>query len=538
MTMKHTHKTLMHIVCMMLAYTVHAQDSLQTLHDNNPALYRSKQYTELSAGYYSASASKERITQLGNGGRSMDIEASSYRRLSDSDNVWGYAAYSNRRRDNVRWNENSDFLRLYPYVLGDARGGNLYGEQYMLHGGYNKTVSLGSTVADSNLCKLQSQGEHLARQQSHVASLKYGFELGYSAISEYRQKDPRPNNTTAFIYGKAGLGIDFSKLQIALALNAGKYKQTCEFAYMNELGSQIEYHITGVGNEFTRFAGSNNNTFYKGYVMGGQMDYLFRLPFGNTLSFSASAEHSSYEKILSDLNRLPLNRLNVNNFRGELSWQHTDKTAVRIGIDASDRNGFDNVFGDATGNIYPKIGSRRQYEGNSMTASLSALQRFILSNGTANANSKTTFSLLPSVAYHSFEGKHLGSGNFMNYENIIYGINVSAVYSINTSMLTAAVGLHRRNCIKHEADVAQTKNMDVAEAIHITDNYMSSGETMLTASLRYDYRLGNGYGLFVEAIWTHNPTLTLMMPHNDRLHVEQTDICADNVFGAKIGITL
>lgn len=528
----------MHIVCMMFAYTAQAQDSLQTLPNSNPALYHSKQNTELSVGYFSASSSRERITQLGDGGRTLDIEASSYRRLGDTDNVWGYAAYSNRRRDNVRWNENSDFLRLYPYVLGDARGGNLHGEQYVLYGGYNKTVRLGSTVADSTLGKMQDLGEHLTRQQRHATSLKYGFELGYRALSEYRQQDPRPNNTTAFIHGKAGLGFQFSNSQVALALNAGKYKQTCEFVYMNELGSQIEYHITGVGNDFTRFAGSNNNTFYKGYVFGGQVDYMYRLSSDNALSFSACTEHGSYEKILSDLNRLPLNRLNVNRFTGEISWQHSDKTAIQMRIEAYDRNGFDNVFGDATGNIYPKIGSRRQYEGNSMTASLSALQRFILNNGTSTANGRTTLALLPSVAYNSFEGKHLGSGNFMRCKNIIYGIDVNAVFSLRRSKFTARAGLHRRNCMKHEADVAESKNTDVAESVLIADNYLSSGETMLTASLRYDYRLGNGYGLFVEVMWTHNPTLALMMPRNDSQHVMQIETCADNVFGAKIGITL
>ena len=227
----------------------------------------------------------------------------------------------------------------------------------------------------------------------------------------------------------------------------------------------------GTGNDFTRFAGSNNNTFYKGYVFGGQVDYMYRLSSDNALSFSACTEHGSYEKILSDLNRLPLNRLNVNRFTGEISWQHSDKTAIQMRIEAYDRNGFDNVFGDATGNIYPKIGSRRQYEGNSMTASLSALQRFILNNGTSTANGRTTLALLPSVAYNSFEGKHLGSGNFMRYKNIIYGIDVNAVFSLRRSKFTARAGLHRRNCMKHEADVAESKNTDVAESVLIADNY-------------------------------------------------------------------
>ena len=126
----------------------------------------------------------------------------------------------------------------------------------------------------------------------------------------------------------------------------------------------------------------------------------------------------------------------------------------------------------------------------------------------------------------------------MRYENIIYGIDVNAVFSLRRSKFTARAGLHRRNCMKHEADVAESKNTDVAESVLIADNYLSSGETMLTASLRYDYRLGNGYGLFVEVMWTHNPTLALMMPRNDSQHVMQIETCADNVFGAKIGITL
>lgn len=67
-------------------------------------------------------AAAARIPQLGRGGKQFGMEASSFQQLGANSVVWGKASYQNGKKYDVTWNETSDFLLLYPYVMGDAKG--------------------------------------------------------------------------------------------------------------------------------------------------------------------------------------------------------------------------------------------------------------------------------------------------------------------------------------------------------------------------------------------------------------------------------
>ena len=180
-------------------------------------------------------AAAARIPQLGRGGKQFGMEASSFQQLGANSVVWGKASYQNGKKYDVTWNETSDFLLLYPYVMGDAKGGDQNYESYRLDGGYS--------TRHGKTC--------------------YGVDLGYRTLSEYRNRDPRPNNTVADLYAQGGIGLNiWGSYSVALTATAGKYKQTNELAFYNELGTQMVYHLTGIGNDFTRFSGQGKNCFY------------------------------------------------------------------------------------------------------------------------------------------------------------------------------------------------------------------------------------------------------------------------------------
>ena len=80
-------------------------------------------------------SSLPRIPQLGSGGRNFKVNASSFQQSGQSNAVWGNASYENGRKYNIVWNETSDFLQVFPYVMADSRGGDLKYEEYKLEGG-------------------------------------------------------------------------------------------------------------------------------------------------------------------------------------------------------------------------------------------------------------------------------------------------------------------------------------------------------------------------------------------------------------------
>lgn len=119
------------------------QAAQEVLH--NPALRYAWAAPSLSAlTLYGTSqpASTARMPQLGTGGRCFGVDAQSFQRLSQHDAVWGEASYENGRTYDVVWNETSDFLQLYPYVMADERGGDTKYEQYKLKGAIRRCTDV------------------------------------------------------------------------------------------------------------------------------------------------------------------------------------------------------------------------------------------------------------------------------------------------------------------------------------------------------------------------------------------------------------
>lgn len=104
------------------------------------------------------------------------VDVRSFIRKGNS-SLWGEARYKNGKKTGRRWNETSDYLLLYPYVMGDTVGGDLKSEQYYFSGGY----------------------------AYRKGSYTIGAEGSYGADIEYRNADPRPKNLTGDLYFTIGM---------------------------------------------------------------------------------------------------------------------------------------------------------------------------------------------------------------------------------------------------------------------------------------------------------------------------------------------
>lgn len=70
------------------------------------------------------------LAQEGNRRKDFSAEVNSFVVLNPRNRLFGQASYRNGRRENVVWNENSDYSLLYPYVVGDSIGGFMKEEEY------------------------------------------------------------------------------------------------------------------------------------------------------------------------------------------------------------------------------------------------------------------------------------------------------------------------------------------------------------------------------------------------------------------------
>ena len=441
-----------------------AREQIQT-----PALrhlLRVPSLSEISVSGENAPSATARIPQLGTGGHDFRVEAQSLQHLGRNSLVWGNASYENGRKYDVVWNETSDFQELYPYMMGDSRGGNLKYEQYILNGGYSA-----------------------AYNRWH-----YGVEMGYRALSEYRDRDPRPDNTVADLYARLGAGYSVANgYAIALTLDAGKYKQTNELAYYNELGAQKEFQLTGIGNDFARFSGLSNNCFFKGYNIGTGLSLA--PTDGEGWTATASYMFIRREKILTDLNRLPLNRLDMNRISASAGLTR-NRYGFRLKGEYLGRKGNDNLFGDPSGSIYPQIGTKEQYSGS--VASLCADGYYMIKTPRG-----WEWDIEPRAEYSSVKNKHKDSGNRFDSDDMVLGIRGGMNYIFGKNMIGAMAKAWHRFNMKQKTALYSCCDESLYAALQQAGDYFAKGETSFGISCEYSRRVWGNKALSLGMAWQH-----------------------------------
>lgn len=224
---------------------------------------------------------------------------------------------------------------LYPYLTSDSIGGALKGETYRME----------ASISDS------------------IGPVSVGIGGAYRATLEYRQVDPRPRNVTGDLCINLGALYAISRAQgVTLDLRAARYRHASEISFVNPLGGTVIYHTTGPQSQYRRFAGLGLSSLYTGHSLGAALSMLPLSIVG--VSAGVSMDYNAISKQLVDLNRLPLCHLSRWQYSAILSytsrlgawhlmpyaqWHHT-----RI-------YGYENIFGDATSGVYPKIASIEMY---------------------------------------------------------------------------------------------------------------------------------------------------------------------------------
>lgn len=312
----------------------------------NPAVrqwQRDYSLSEVAAGYQLRHESQAVVAQLGDHASQFTFDAGTHLKHRSS-TLWGAAHYDHGSTRHIAWNETSDPDMVYPYLLADSSASApMRHERYAFGGGY----------AD------------------HNGRWHWGAEVGYEAGHYYRNVDPRPRNVTARLVAKGGAGLSLTGRYVAAAaLSYVKYKQTNDVAFYSEMGKEKLFHLTGLVNDYGRFAGAADQTYYHGHqwqaVLGVQP--TTRRGWSTTLS----ASRLTLDKVLTTLNKLPMARIIHTALEAEAAWLAED-WAVRGHVDAHRRVGRENVFGDPAAAVYPQIGALDMYHENRFAAGVDGI---------------------------------------------------------------------------------------------------------------------------------------------------------------------
>lgn len=220
----------------------------RTAYRVNPVSYASLQrpgQTVLSTRYAHWSSEGLNTPFEGTGGEHFRIAAQGYGVEEGKDVFSAAAAFSTGRRNETRWSDVCDVEMLYPYLLGDAQGGEYREETYHLSGGYARFV-----------------GRHIL-----------GLRVAYTGEMAHRNRDPRPKNTVSNLSFNPGWTLRFaSGHSLGAFVRYTYYKQHVSLKVEEANRSYIFYRMRGMGlfdRMFTQGETSLARYYFSDAVSGG-----------------------------------------------------------------------------------------------------------------------------------------------------------------------------------------------------------------------------------------------------------------------------
>lgn len=426
------------------------------------------------------------LQQRGDGLRTGTFEAKAFQPITDSLIVLGNAFYRNGKIYNMTWNETSDMELLYPYLTADTIGGDLNTETYHFNGGY--------------------------AQQLHKISL--GAQLSYRALQEYRDIDPRPKNTVADLELKLGMGYKISNTHtIALGGSVRRYKQTNSIKYYSPLGGYKTYHLTGLGMDYVRFAGTNNSIYYKGNGIGATLNLIANKQHG--LNATLSYNQFWFEKILSDLNNLNMAEMLSKHIGTNISYTKGTNLVLgtKLNAEYTTKNGTENLFGTSAGNVWTKIAEAKMYTEKHLLTELSGIAERNLTN--------KTLSITPTVGFKHTSLKYLTPQREIGAKHIIAKIAAGYSQQLKKVVLSANAYASMLHCTNKNTSVDNMQAGDIQHNLTInTAKAIQSSYADFMLNLRIDLvpksktayfmELSDQYSSFYDINSTTN-TLTLSM---------------------------
>ena len=306
----------------------------------NPALMAMRQdssRSEIHVGLTSLAHMSE-TAQEGARWRGWEAAGHTFLRLGDGRVAWGRAAYTDGQKADVMLSETADYAEIGPMAVADTAGGDKEREAY----------------------------DFLAGFAWRGRKAGAGLQADYSSATEFRSADPRPKADATVARVTAGGWLTVVEgHSLGLFGTLRKYSQEIDIDFYNEYGAAATiYHMQGLGTDYTRFAGSNDEAYYKGKAIGGGLTYDGRV------SAEVGIGRNHLEKGMPDLGNAVIDETTRRSLWAKASipivseqWRH------RLTISATwMRNELtQNIFDDGTRSYRP-IARRKPYEATAQEA--------------------------------------------------------------------------------------------------------------------------------------------------------------------------
>lgn len=430
--------------------------------------------TEIQVDGFMEKRKEAAVAQEGNRRKEIAGVVSSSFVLDEHSRLFGNASYRSGRRENVMWNENSDFEYLYPYVVGDSIGGFMEEETYRFSGGY--VYRFGKWTA--------------------------GAELDYRAMTAYRDKDPRPRNIVSDLTVSAAASyLVGKKYRLGISGNLHTYNQKSSIAFLADKGSISVYQMLGLGMDYVRFAGSQTSTRYRGSGVGGSLD-LLPVDVENGLSVSLRADYFHLTKELSDLNNIPVNENRITDIALEVAWNRR-RDAWKYGVAGTalvqQRTGTENIFGDPTGNVYLQVSSVDLFR--------SSLFHIVLNGMVGQPVTWTRrwgWTVEPFFSYSQTRPEYKSTSRYVKLASAQGGAHLKSVRKLSEWFLTTCLsGSYVTN---RKADISLpgfSSERSVARTLLSNIRYLGDDCASMELALRGDYFVATRYALYFSAAWRH-----------------------------------
>lgn len=421
--------------------------------------------TNVSAGMNYRNESTAVVPQLGKGEISGNFDVNTFL-TNKKGATWGNASYSNGKITDVQFNETNDFAMLYPYTLGDTVGGDLRFQNYRFGGGLS--TNLGKTW-------------------------ELGIDAKYRADLAYRQIDPRPKNLVTDL----NVAIGFSKMisekyLLGIDICGEKYKQTNNMKFFSELGVPNVVHFTGLGTHYYRFQGSNYENYYKGYSTGGSIGLASKSDgwFGNL-----GYKYFTFQKIISTLNELPMARATEHCANAELAYLYDRSTLWSINAQTEFRHktGIENIFDDATDNVYPMILSLAQFSSYDSNTELLALY------GQNNEIHRWNVSM--SLGYLSHSEKYKSPAQNLNLEHAVCKIGGQYTFRGQKIHISVSTNAAFYASTRHYLNLSGNTIWQIP--VIQTYQVLSSNFVQSNTAFRFSYCFNPKIALFIDAKYSY-----------------------------------
>ena len=438
----------------------------------NPSM-KYKQYNhtlnEVFVGGEIRDESSPILMQQGDGERYGIVDAVAF--ISrDKYSMWGSASYNNGKQKNMRWNETSDFLLLYPYVMGDSIGGDSRVEKYYFNGGY----------------------------AGKIGRVIWGLDASYKATLSYRQIDPRPRNITGELEFHIGAALsELGNNRLGAYVNAYKYKQKNVIEFYNEQGNLTLYHFTGLGTDYYRYRGEKKETYYKGNRFGAGLNLIPE----NGNGFTANVEFNrfKFEKIISSLNNLPMAELKDYTTKGEVGYktkQGSNAWGTKAEILYEHKKGFENIFGDPANDIYPLIGSTQQYGFNQQEYMVSGFYEKATNDGFG-------FSVNPELGFYTSTVKYIYPKRELSNDRLNAGAKFNAWKQMRKFLLRANIGVKHSASMNADLILTNVPEDQSMEALNNNYKFIDSSNTQIEVGVKGYYQISRKIAGYISADWKH-----------------------------------